>query len=120
MSAPDGIDIELFRAKLNQFRSDLIALSKAATDARKPVELDQQSVGRLSRQDALQQQAMANAQEVRRGHEMHKIEQALVRIDDGEFGWCEECGEAIDVRRLEIDLTATHCAPCAGAGQKSR
>ena len=120
MSAPDGIDVESFHAKLNQSREELTALSKAATDSRKPVELDQQSVGRLSRQDALQQQAMAKAQEARRGNELRKIEQALARIDDGEFGWCEECGEAIDVRRLEIDLTATHCAPCAGAGQKPR
>ncbi len=120
MSAPGGVDIELFRTKLTQARAELSSLSKAATDSRKPVELDQQSVGRLSRQDALQQQAMAKAQESRRGNELRKIEQALARLDEGEFGWCQECGEAIDVRRLEIDLTATACAPCAGAGQRLR
>lgn len=115
MSAPPGIDPETFRKRLNERKEELAALSSAATDARKPVELDRQSVGRLSRQDALQQQAMANAQEVRRGSELRKIKDALKRIDEGEFGWCAECGEAIDVRRLDIDPTAMQCAPCAGA-----
>ncbi|MEM9619559.1 MAG: TraR/DksA C4-type zinc finger protein [Pseudomonadota bacterium] len=115
MSAPPGIDIDAFRIRLNERKTELLSLSVAATDARKPVELDQQSVGRLSRQDALQQQAMANAQEARRGNELQKIDRALARLDEGEFGWCGDCGEAIDVRRLDIDLTATLCAPCAGA-----
>jgi len=119
MSAPAGIDVEAFRIRLNDRKMELSALSDAATDARKPVELDQQSVGRLSRQDALQQQAMANAQEARRGNELRKIDQALARIDGGEFGWCDECGEGIDVRRLDVDLTATRCAPCAGAVKRS-
>lgn len=90
-------------------------MSQSSSDARKPVELDQQSIGRLSRQDALQQQAMAKAQEARRAAELGKIKAALQRIDDGDFGWCAECGEEIAQKRLEIDLTATHCAACAGA-----
>ena len=115
MSAPPGVDLNLFRQRLIDRQKELAALSDAATDARKPVELDQQSVGRLSRQDALQQQAMANAQEARRAAELRKIKDALKRIDEGEFGWCAECGEAIDLRRLDIDPTAMQCAPCAGA-----
>lgn len=104
-----------FRSLLEALRDELNLLSSDAQDARKPVELDQQSIGRLSRQDALQQQAMANAQEVQRTNELRKISAALARIDEGEYGWCAECGEAIARKRLEIDLTATHCAPCAGA-----
>ena len=115
MSAPPGVDPEAFRARLIERKSELADLSDAASDARKPVELDQQSIGRLSRQDALQQQAMANAQEARRGAELRKIEAALQRIEEGEFGWCAECGEGIAVKRLDIDPTATHCAKCAGA-----
>jgi len=38
-----------------------------------------------------------------------------MRMDEGEFGWCGECGEAIAEKRLDIDPTATHCASCAGA-----
>lgn len=115
MSAPPGVDLKLFRQRLLERQQELAALSDAATDARKPVELDQQSIGRLSRQDALQQQAMAKAQEARRAVELRKIKDALKRIDEDEFGWCAECGEAIDARRLDIDTTAVQCAPCAGA-----
>lgn len=105
-----------FRARLEARRDEVQALSDGAKDARKPVELDQQSIGRLSRQDALQQQAMAKAQEVRRLAELRKIDAALARVDNGDYGACFKCGEAIPERRLEIDLTATHCIQCAGKG----
>jgi DnaK suppressor protein len=107
------IDVDHFRALLEARRTELRALSDAAKDSRKPVELDQQSIGRLSRQDALQQQAMAKAQDARRVSELRKIEAALSRLDEGEYGYCAECGEAIAPKRLEIDLTATRCAVCA-------
>ncbi len=107
------IDVDHFRALLEARRIELRALSDAAKDSRKPVELDQQSVGRLSRQDALQQQAMAKAQDARRVNELRKIEAALSRIDEGEYGYCAECGEAIAPKRLQVDLTATRCAACA-------
>lgn len=104
-----------FKTILKARRVELAALSQNSAAARRPVELDQQSVGRLTRQDALQQQAMAKAQEVRRVNEQRKIDAALIRIDADDYGWCEECGEAIVVRRLEIDPTALRCAACAGA-----
>ncbi len=104
-----------FKTILVAQRAELEALSRNSAEARKPVELDQQSVGRLTRQDALQQQAMAKAQEVRRVNEHRKIDAALTRIDDSDYGWCEECGEAIVVRRLEIDPTTLRCAACAEA-----
>ena len=94
-------------------RRELTAHSDATAASRRPVALDQQSVGRLSRQDALQQQAMAKAQDARRAAELRRIDAALQRIEDGDYGWCEECGEAIAEQRLKIDLTARLCAPCA-------
>jgi len=110
-----AIDADHYRAVLEARRADLLSLSDNAKDARKPVELDQQSIGRLSRQDALQQQAMAKAQEARRSAELRKIDAALLRVEEGEFGYCAECGEAIATKRLDIDPTATRCAPCASA-----
>ncbi|VAV91265.1 hypothetical protein MNBD_ALPHA05-1457 [hydrothermal vent metagenome] len=104
-----------FKTILTARRAELAGLSRNSSAARQPVELDQQSVGRLTRQDAIQQQAMAKAQEVRRVNEQRKIDAALIRIDADDYGWCEECGEAIVVRRLEIDPTALRCAVCAGA-----
>lgn len=102
-----------FRKLLESRREELATLSEEAAEKRKPVELDQQSIGRLSRQDALQQQAMAKAQDARRLMEIRKIDAALQRIDGGEFGWCEACGEMIAVKRLEIDPTTLLCVGCA-------
>ena len=41
-----------------------------------------------------------------------KIEEALKRIEEGTFGECEECGEDIELRRLEARPTATLCVSC--------
>ena len=106
--------------RVGQFRSQLLASLAALTreddlgrDGQRTVELDQQSVGRLSRMDALQQQAMARATQTRRGQARHRIEAALARIDDGEFGFCSECGDEIPLRRLELDPTVPTCVSCA-------
>lgn len=77
------------------------------------VELDQQAVGRLSRMDALQNQAMAKAQQARRDGEVARLRAALARIEDGSYGACEECGEEIPAGRLRLDLAARRCVSCA-------
>jgi len=41
-----------------------------------------------------------------------KIDEALKRIEEGTFGECEDCGEDIEVRRLEARPTATLCVSC--------
>src|SRR4051794_20834239 len=41
-----------------------------------------------------------------------KVDEALTRIDEGTFGECTECGEDIELRRLEARPTATHCVGC--------
>lgn len=41
-----------------------------------------------------------------------KIDEALARIEEGTFGECEECGEDIELRRLEARPTATLCVSC--------
>ena len=76
--------------------------------------LDQSSVGRLSRMDAMQQQAMAAAQEARRHGRIRALEAAIRRLEDGAFGWCEDCGEFIGERRLDLDPTLVRCRDCAG------
>ena len=108
-----AIDEGKARTRLIALRDELRALSEAAQEDRKPVSLDQQSVGRLSRQDSLQVQAMAKAQDARRVRELQRIEAALKRLDEGDYGWCVECGEAIPEKRLEIDPAAPRCAACA-------
>ncbi|MEO9601534.1 TraR/DksA C4-type zinc finger protein [Parasphingorhabdus sp.] len=77
------------------------------------VELDQQSVGRLSRMDAMQQQEMAQAEARRRTSDLARIEMALIRMTEDEYGWCAECGDPVAFRRLEIDPAAALCIGCA-------
>jgi len=43
---------------------------------------------------------------------LKKVEEALKRIEEGCFGECEECGEDIELRRLEARPTATLCVAC--------
>lgn len=40
---------------------------------------------------------------------IHKIDQAIARIDDGTYGYCEETGEPIGLKRLEARPIATLC-----------
>lgn len=101
------------RARLIALREEILALSRTAAEDRKPVGLDQQSVGRLSRQDSLQVQAMAKAADARRAGELRRIDAALERLEEGEYGYCVECGEGIDPKRLEIDPAAPRCRDCA-------
>ena len=112
----DGLsdeEIEALGERLRSRRAELAAAVAASEESRAPVELDQQSVGRLSRMDAIQQRAMAEAEARRRRAEVGRIDSALKRIDEGEYGWCAGCGEAIAPARLEIDPAASHCVGCA-------
>ena len=111
-------ELKALRQALNQRLDDLRRSIDSTADSRKPVELDQASVGRLSRMDAMQMQAMAQAAERMRGHEIERIKATLKRIDDGDFGTCMTCGEDIAPKRLAIDPTVPTCIRCAsGSGR---
>ena len=110
MNVPASED---FRQRLLAMLDEIEAGDALGKEAQKTVELDQQSVGRLSRMDALQQQAMAKAQNTRRAQNQARIHAALARIDEGEFGYCLDCGEEISPKRLELDPTTPKCISCA-------
>ncbi len=105
----------IIREKLLARRDELHTLSDISAEARDTVELDQQSVGRLSRMDALQQQAMARANDRQRIAELNRIDAALRRLDEDDYGYCLECGEDIAEKRLDIDPAASLCIRCAGS-----
>ncbi len=102
------------RAALTARQAQLAEETRISEDGRAPVTLQQDSVGRLSRMDAMQQQAMAQAQERRRAAEARRIEAALARLDEGEWGYCLRCGEEIAERRLAHDPSVATCVTCAG------
>ena len=101
-------------------RIELSNLSEMSKQARAVVKLDQQSVGRLSRMDALQHQAMAQEAQRRREIELQRIADAFRRLEEGDFGYCIECDAEIPLERLEIDPAATHCIKCAQALEKRK
>lgn len=111
------VDDERFRALLIGRRDELLATAAAGDDAAMAVELDQQRVGRLSRMDALQSQAMSVEAKRRREQELRRISAALQRLEDGAYGDCDNCGEPVARQRLEVDPAATLCIGCAGRAE---
>lgn len=113
MAERTDIDLSRFRALLEQRRQELLEREVATKEAREPVELDQQQLGRLSRIDALQNQAMAQDAERRRKIELQRIDSALERIESGDYGYCLNCDEEIPLARLEFDPAVATCVNCA-------
>lgn len=101
------------RARLLERRQELNASNEMSAGAREAVTLDQQRVGRVSRIGAMQEQEMAQATERNRAAELVRIGEALKRIEEGDYGACENCGEEIAEKRLEIDPAALLCIRCA-------
>ncbi|MCZ7675983.1 MAG: TraR/DksA C4-type zinc finger protein [Roseovarius sp.] len=102
-----------WRAEIRARLDELEAQDARGRAGQATVELDQQTVGRLSRMDALQNQAMARATGIRRQAERTRLRAALARLDVGEFGYCEDCGDAIAPGRLRLDPAAIRCVSCA-------
>lgn len=56
-------------------------------------------------------QVILNLSEQERG-QLEKIDEALQKIEDGQYGNCEECGENIPIKRLDIVPFAKFCVEC--------
>ena len=108
------IDSIKIREKLTKYLGNIKNLSKTAANSRKPVKLDQQMVGRLSRMDAMLDQEMQLETERRRRLEIKRIESAIKRLNKGEYGYCVTCGETIETKRINNDPTVATCIGCAG------
>lgn len=109
----DKENLEQIRQLLLKMKVELREQEKTFKEDGKPVELDQAKVGRISRMDAMQAQQMALEASRRRQLQLVKADAALQRIESGEYGYCLECDEDIDIRRLMVDPTNTHCIECA-------
>ena len=115
MSESDDDRSVRFRPKLIDELNGIDGLTEMAAGDSRPVQLDQQSVGRLARMDAMQRQAMAAETKRRRQRRRLQILQALRRMDEDEFGYCTNCGEAIPDGRLDVDAAFHLCVTCADA-----
>jgi len=104
-----------FKEKLLALKQALLKAQETGDQAEHTVELDQSRVGRLSRMDAMQAQAMSIETGRRRRQKLLQIEAALKRIEEDDYGYCRECGDAIVPARLEADPTVLLCIDCASA-----
>ncbi len=106
------------KKKLVSLREELLSIEKAGDEAARPVELDQSRVGRLSRMDAMQSQAMSAEAKRRRENKIRLVDAALKRIEAGGYGLCLECDEEIAAKRLEFDPSVILCIDCANRRER--
>lgn len=104
--------------RIRQELEELHTLSVLTESDRAPVQLDQQSVGRLSRMDAMQGQALSQASDQRRKARIMALDAAIRRFDDDEFGFCVDCGEPIAIARLRVDPATNLCIACAHSAER--
>ena len=118
----DDLDVAFLRKALEQRLAVLNAGRDSRDERTAPVELDRARMGRLSRMDAMQQQAMSQATARLAELETRRIEAALKRMDSGDYGYCLTCGDEIGEGRLRFDPSVPICVACAAEaeGRSSR
>jgi DnaK suppressor protein len=114
---PEPIPPEMLadlKAELERHLSRLERSMAVTDEAVRPVELDQQSVGRLSRMDSLQNQHMSQNLQEREQVRYGAIKAALKRWEAGTYGRCTQCGEPLAPGRLMVMPEVEHCSRCGG------
>jgi DnaK suppressor protein len=109
--------IERFRDILDEKRTRLIEEAKRTLDNDMVIEADE----RMDEVDQASSEYMQAFSFRLRGRErflMGKIEHALRKIDEGNYGICEECEDQISLKRLEARPEAQLCIQCKEAQEK--
>lgn len=106
------IKTEEFKAKLQSLRSEFTqridAIHKDTHHTEEPVEKDFAEQATQSENDDV-----LNALDNEAKQTVNMIDQALVRIANGNYGLCESCGEQINEQRLDAVPYASLCIKCA-------
>lgn len=110
----EDIDLEHLKRRLEERLEEIAQGHKSSA----PVELDQSRMGRLTRMDAMQQQAMTQAASRLLEMEQGRIRTALDRLASGDYGYCIQCDEEIAEGRLNADPSILICIECARAAEK--
>jgi len=103
-------DIQFFRDMLNSMLEDILQKGQATIDdMTETVEVYADPADRAT---AESDRAFTLRLRDRERKLIKKIQQALTRIDEGEFGVCVECGEEIGIARLKARPMTTLCINC--------
>jgi DnaK suppressor protein len=91
-----------------------IERSLEANGGARSSDMDQSTVGRLSRIEALQNKGLTENLHAREQTQLDELMQALGRLDDGSYGICTACSTPIRFERLVVFPEARTCSPCSG------
>ena len=97
--------LEFFRTLLSEERDALLSSARETTLHLQVQESTPDPADRASQEEDHTLELRVRDRE--RKH-LHKIDQALVRIEDGSYGWCEETGDPIGIGRLLARPTTTY------------
>jgi DnaK suppressor protein len=100
---------QYIRAEIEALKRNIISYKEGA----KPVALDS-AIGRVTRMDAINSKSISEESLRKAEIALLKLERALDKIDDPDFGLCMECGEKIPFKRLMIMPGSVLCVECAG------
>ena len=107
------IDLKYFKKRLEERLKDIVEGQENKKTGTALIELDQARIGRLSRMDAIQQQAISKAAFRLIDMERQRIQSALARMRADEYGYCVICEEDIAEGRLQFDPSVLFCISCA-------
>ena len=107
------IDLKYYKKRLEERLKDIVERQENKNPGTAPVELDQARIGRLSRMDAIQQQAISKAAARLIDMERQRIQSALARMRAEKYGYCIICEEDIVEGRLQFDPSVLVCISCA-------
>lgn len=96
---------DFFRSKLETWKAEILAGSKATINNLQEASSSLPDV--VDRASAESDKALELRTRDRQRKLISKIDAALRRIDDGTYGYCDETGEPISLRRLQARPTAT-------------
>lgn len=108
----EQVQVEELAAVLRRVREQLDTQADLIAPSTKPVTLDQQSVGRLSRIDAIAQQEMDTARAHHSAERLRAVAVALSRVASGDYGYCQSCDEPIGYERLAARPETSLCLQC--------
>jgi DnaK suppressor protein len=101
------LQLEYFRQKLTRWRDELI------DESRETISNLQTEVRDVGDEAERATRETENSLELRTRDRyrklINKINKTLVRLEEGEYGYCEETGEEIGIQRLEARPIATLC-----------
>jgi len=103
--------VEHYKGLLLQRQRDIASQLEQLDEMSQPV-APEPAIGRLTRQDAMQQQQMTLESQRRLTLQNTQVRTALQRIADGKFGACVLCKSPIPSARMEIVPEAPLCVPC--------